>query len=200
MRDRSWAPQHAMTGWRQHSAARTFSASSGRRYGLRITRSCQSGTGGLLRAGIARGEQHLQAGAHLARSLGELEAGQPFRHGDVGEQQIDRRAGTQQGQGGRAMLRGQHRIAQEPQMPLGHLAHLGTVVDHQDRLVPGGQAAGRHLGHGGVVLAGDARQEDAHRGPDPHLAVDLQVSAGLPDEPVDHAETQAAAARRAPWW
>src|SRR5262249_39362994 len=67
-------------------------------------------------------------------------------------------------------------------------AHRRVVLDHQDRLMTAfDRRTRRHIG--GVEFA-CPRQVELDRGAVPLLAVDLDVPAGLLDEPVHHAEPE----------
>ena len=143
-------PEHGGRLHQLSSAARTVTASSCRRYGLRIVapaRPCR--LVGRLRPDVAGGEQHLQPGPELPRRGGQLVAGHAVRHDHVGEQQIEAVAGQQDLQRRRPAVGLADPVAERHEMTPCHRAHFRVVIHQQDRLVALRQA--QSVGFVGLV-------------------------------------------------
>ena len=146
-------------------------------------------------AGVAGGEQHLQAGPAAQCLIGQL-AAVDLGHHHVGEQQRHLGVGIQQAQRGRGVVGLQHRITQLGQRLDRELAHRRFVFHHQHQLVrfAAGQALRRAGGLRVGLRAGQARQVDLGGGALAGLRIHLHVAARLAHEAIDLAQAQAGAA------
>ena len=142
--------------------------------------------------GVARDEQHAQAGALSHQARGQFAPAQS-RHDDVGDQQVDV-AGVPGGQFERVQSVGSrhHREAGPGQQLDGGFAHVRVILGEQD----GGLVGGRRLRRGrglGLGAGLDARQVHRHRGAASGGAVDEHAAAALLDDAVHRRQPQARA-------
>ena len=149
-------------------------------------------------AGEARGQQHLLARPALEHELGKLEAVDPARHHQVGEDQV--KFGTllfKQHEGAIAVLGLDHAIAERNELLGSDGAHLAIVFDQQDTLASARQGAGLAPGWRDRARLGSPRQEDAHGRALAEAACNVDHSPRLMHEAMHHAEAEAGAVARA---
>ena len=139
--------------------------------------------------GIAGGEQHFQRRAAPRHFRRELPAVQTSGHDDVGEQEVERRAAIGDGKGFGAVGGRQRLVAEALELCADISAHQFIILDHQDGLVTAldlGALGPREFFRRGIGL----RQIEAEGRAVALFAVDLDVSARLLDEAVDHAQAE----------
>jgi hypothetical protein len=83
--------------------------------------------------GVAGDVEDLQIRPHLDRGAAERETVERSRHDDVGQQEIDRRIGLDQGERLVAVARGEHAVAERLDIAARHVAHVALVLDDQNR-------------------------------------------------------------------
>src|SRR5271163_1959091 len=139
--------------------------------------------------GITGGEQHGNSGHLPLRLAGKFRSPQGARHHDIGEEQVDRGAAFDNNQSAVGIFRSQHIIAQFRQHFRCRHPYILVVLDKQNGLRAAYNRASAQLDLRILILSA-ARQIDPHGRALAELAENLDMSTGLFDKAVDHAQAQ----------